>query len=145
VVSDLAVALAVGGDCLADIATLREAPEAAVPMLTGRIEKMARQLSKRSNKIVTLQNLRQMVVDIAKGISGIQYGAKPVPLGDQNIDELREVAIAWTAAFFDAFAAETTDRDKHLASTGPSSPPSAPWAASCSASNPTSARPACAS
>jgi hypothetical protein len=48
-----------------------------IPALQGRVEKQARQLKKHSAKIVTLQSLRQMVVNVAKGISGVRYGARP--------------------------------------------------------------------
>ncbi len=110
--------LSLGMDTQDPITQVIDDVEAAVPALTGRVEKMARQISKRSNKLVTLQGLRQMVVNIAKGIAGIQYGAKPVPLEGVDQADLTRVAIDWIGAYFNTFTTETSDRDAHLASSG---------------------------
>jgi DNA sulfur modification protein DndB len=88
-------------------------------VLRGRVEQSARQLSKKSNKLVTLQNLRQMVVNIAKGISGIQYGSRPAPVEDIDINTLSEVSCDLVARYFDRYLAEISDRENSLAGTGP--------------------------
>src|SRR5437868_2171759 len=93
--------------------------EAAVPFLTGRVDKQSRQLPKQSTKVVTLQSLRQMVVNIAKGISGVQYGARPAPLDDIELEELKDVAVRWVGAYADAFQKEIKERDTYLAGAGP--------------------------
>ncbi len=93
--------------------------EAGIAMLQGRVEKMSRQLPRRSEKLVTLQSLRQMVIDIAKGISGVQFGARPAPLDGVDIRELTAVAVSWIGAYFEAFEAAIADRDHQLAGTGP--------------------------
>lgn len=91
----------------------------ALDVLAGRVDKMSRQLPRKTTKLVTLQSLRQMVVNVAKGISGVQYGARPAPLGDLDIRELTAVASDWIEAYFTTFEQEIADRETHLAGTGP--------------------------
>lgn len=93
--------------------------EANVELLAGRVEKMSRQLPRKSPRLLTLQSLRQMVVDVAKGISGVQYGARPAPVDDVDLRELTAVAITWIDAYFNAFEHEIRDRDRTLAGSGP--------------------------
>lgn len=93
--------------------------EAGVELLAGRVDKMSRQLSKKSPKIVTLQSLRQMVVNVAKGISGVQYGARPAPVTDVDLRDLTAVATDWIGAYFSTFQDEIADRERHLAGSGP--------------------------
>lgn len=93
--------------------------ESHIDLLEGRVEKMLRQLPKKSTKIVTLQGLRQMVVNIAKGISGVQYGARPAPVNDVDLRELTSVATDWIGLYFQTFETEITDRETHLAGNGP--------------------------
>ncbi|MDK3255260.1 DNA sulfur modification protein DndB [Blastococcus capsensis] len=89
--------------------------ELGIELLAGRVEKMSRQLSKTSSKIVTLQALRQMVVNIIKGISGIQYGARPVPVDGVDLRQVTTVAIDWIGAYLEEFEPEVLDRDRSLA------------------------------
>jgi DNA sulfur modification protein DndB len=91
----------------------------ALPVLIGRVDKQARQLSRRSPKLVTLQSLRQLVVNVAKGISGVQYGAKPAPVDDVDLDALSQVSRALVEDFFELFLPEIADRDGSLAGSGP--------------------------
>lgn len=93
--------------------------EAASDVLRGRVEKLARQLPRKSEKIVTLTNLRQMVITVAKGISGIQYGARPMPTDGVDIRELKSVAISWIGGYFDSLKDQIVARDTSLAGTGP--------------------------
>lgn len=93
--------------------------EAALPTLRGRVDKQSRQLKKNSLKIVTLQSLRQMVVNVAKGISGVQYGARPAPIEEDTLADLREVAITWVGTYFNTFEKEIADRETSLAGAGP--------------------------
>jgi hypothetical protein len=91
----------------------------AMPALQGRVEKQARQLKKLSPKIVTLQSLRQMVVNVAKGISGVQYGARPAPIDEETLPVLKEVATNWIGAYLNTFNREVADRENFLAGSGP--------------------------
>jgi DNA sulfur modification protein DndB len=93
--------------------------EARIPALFGQVEKQARQLNKKSPKIVTLQSLRQMVINVDKGISGVQYGARPAPIEDEGIDDLRDVALDWIGTYLNTFEREIRDREAYLASSGP--------------------------
>jgi DNA-sulfur modification-associated len=93
--------------------------ETSIPLLQGKVDKQSRQLPRRgTTKIVTLQSLRQMVVNIAKGISGVQYGARPAPLDDVDMRTLREVAISWIGAFMNTFEKEIVDRETYLTGAG---------------------------
>lgn len=91
----------------------------AVEVLAGRVDKMARQLPRKTTKLVTLQGLRQMVVNVAKGISGVQYGSRPAPLAEVDLRELTDVASDWIEAYFTAFEREIADRENYLAGSGP--------------------------
>ena len=89
-----------------------------VPFLKGRVDRTARQLPKNSPKVVTLQAIRQSVVNVAKGIQGIQFGSRPAPVEDVDLDALYDVVHDWLGRYFDAFAAEVEYRDKYLAGSG---------------------------
>ncbi|MFC9673877.1 DNA sulfur modification protein DndB [Streptomyces sp. NPDC056949] len=88
-------------------------------VLRNRVEQSARQLGKKSNRLVTLQNLRQLVVNVAKGISGIQYGSRPVPVEDVDLEVLSEVSSNLVARYFDRYLSDIADREQSLAGTGP--------------------------
>src|SRR5205823_3887947 len=88
--------------------------ERRVGFVNGRVERMARQLAKNSPKVVTMQTLRQMVVNVAKGIAGIQYGARPVPVDGVDLREVTDVSVEWFDQFFSTFAAEVADREDYL-------------------------------
>lgn len=96
---------------VADIETL--------DVLLNRVDKMARQLPRKSSKLVTLQSLRQMIVNIGKGISGVQYGARPAPVDDIDIEALTAVARELVGGFFKRFLPQIADRDNSLAGSGP--------------------------
>jgi hypothetical protein len=93
--------------------------ENRVSFLNGRVERMARQLTKSSPKVVTMQTLRQMVVNVGKGIAGVQYGARPVPTEGVDLDDVTEVAISWFSLFFETFRVEANDRDAYLLTSSP--------------------------
>lgn len=90
--------------------------ERRVGFVNGRVERMARQLAKNSPKVITMQTLRQMVVNVAKGIAGIQYGARPVPTDGLDLHVVTDVAVGWLDAFFGTFHREVSDRETSLAS-----------------------------
>lgn len=94
--------------------------EIKIPALNGRVEKSARQLSKRNTKLMTIQSLRQIVVNALHGTAGIQYGAKPAPLTDgTDLDELEEVTLKWLQMYLDTFVGEVSDRERTLAGAAP--------------------------
>ncbi len=100
------------------VMTITTEVEVHSDVLRGRVERQSRQLPRKSEKIVTLTNLRQMVITTAKGINGIQFGARPMPTDGLDMDELREVATNWVGTYFDEFRAEVTDRDATIAGAG---------------------------
>lgn len=89
--------------------------ERRVSFVNGRVERMARQLAKTSPKVITMQTLRQMVVNVAKGIAGIQYGARPVPVDGIDLSDVTDVAVMWFDMFYGAFHGEVSDRETYLA------------------------------
>lgn len=86
-----------------------------IPVLRGRVDRQARQLTKSSSKLVTLQALRQMIVNVAKGISGVQYGAKPAPLDGVDLADLEAVAREVVETYFEVFQPQIADREGSLA------------------------------
>jgi hypothetical protein len=92
--------------------------ERRVWFINGRVERQARQLAKNSPKVITMQTLRQMVINVAKGIQGISYGAKPVPIDSDDIPDLVEVATLWLTAVFDQFGTQISDRETYLIGSG---------------------------
>jgi DGQHR domain-containing protein len=110
--------LSLGMDSHDPLIKLIDDLETEVLFLTTRVDRASRQLSKASHKVVTLQALRQMVINIAKGISGIQFGARPAPMDDIDLEDLHVVARDWLNAFFNTFSTQVQDREKYLISTG---------------------------
>lgn len=92
--------------------------EVEVPALTKRVDRSARQLTKGSAKLVSLQALRQMVINIARGMSGIQYGSRPAPMDGIDLEDLHVVARDWLNAFFNTFSTQIGDRENYLINTG---------------------------
>jgi len=93
--------------------------EAAVPAIAGKVDKQARQLRKHSPKLLTVGALRQMIVNVAKGIAGIQYGARPLEVEDLDLVRLSGVSRDWLNGFFNTFAAQVQDRDRYVAAAAP--------------------------
>jgi len=93
--------------------------EVDVAFLTGRVDKQSRQLTKRSTKVLTLTALRQMVINVAKGMAGIQYGARPAPVEGLDLEEVRQVAADWLNDFFNTFGTKVSDRETYLISISP--------------------------
>lgn len=85
-----------------------------VPSLVGLVDRQGRQLSKKSPRIVTFHSLRQMVVNIAKGIGGVQYGTRPVPIDGVDKTHLAQVADEWVRAIFDTFKNEIENREAYV-------------------------------
>lgn len=98
---------------------LVEQLEVDVTFLTGRVDKQSRQLTKASSKVLTLQALRQVVINIAKGMAGIQYGARPVPVEGLDLDELHDVARDWLNDLCNTFGTKIADRENYLISISP--------------------------
>jgi DNA sulfur modification protein DndB len=113
------VGVGLGMDTVDPLMRVVAAVERDVPFFTGRVDKQARQLPKKSASVVTLGALRQMVINVAKGISGIQYGSRPFETADLDLDDLTAVATDWIGAYVALFAAEVADRERSLAGSAP--------------------------
>jgi DNA sulfur modification protein DndB len=60
-----------------------------------------------------------MIINIAHGMSGIQYGARPAPVADLDLADLEVVAKDWLTAFFNSFGTQVQDREHYLISASP--------------------------
>ncbi|MER5640140.1 DNA sulfur modification protein DndB [Kitasatospora sp. NPDC002227] len=89
-----------------------------IPFFRGRVEQLSRQLKRNTPKVVTLQALRQCVINIAHGMSGVQYGARPAPMTNVDLQALEAVATRWLVAYTDAFEREFSERDEFVAGVG---------------------------
>ena len=77
---------------------------------------MRRQLRTGDTHIVTITTLRGACVTLAKGISGVQYGARPVPIADDELRQAEEAALDWFRAVAEAIGPSLEDRSTKLAS-----------------------------
>lgn len=93
--------------------------EEAVPFVTNQVERQARQLPKKSPKVITVQSLRQMVINTFKGIAGVQYGAKPAPVDSLDLARVRDASVIWLNAYFQAFGEQVRDRENSIAGAPP--------------------------
>jgi hypothetical protein len=94
--------------------------EGKVSVLKGRIEQQARQLAPKSEMLMTVQSLRQFIIDAMLGMSGVQYGAKaaPVPAG-VDLADVERVAEQWLSEYLDAFGDQVLDRAGTFAGSPP--------------------------
>ena len=49
----------------------------------------------------------------------MQYGARPAPIEEDGIDDLRDVALDWIGTYLNTFERKIRDRETYLASSGP--------------------------
>src|SRR5262249_17182169 len=65
--------------------------------------------------VVTITTLRGACVTLAKGINGVQYGARPVPI-DELLGMIEAAAVEWFRVVTDAFGPAIENRLQTLAS-----------------------------
>ena len=111
------VALSIGMDARDPITRVCREVERQVPFFTGRVNKQRRQLRAGDPEIVTIASLRGACVTLAKGISGVQYGARPVPIDDADVKRIETAAIDWFGALADAIGPALSDKITKLAAT----------------------------
>jgi DGQHR domain-containing protein len=109
-------ALSIGMDARDPITRVCREVERQVPFFTGRVNKVRRQLRGSDPEVVTITSLRGACVTIAKGINGIQFGARPVPADDAEIAAIEAAAVDWFKALSDAIGPALEDRVNKLAS-----------------------------
>ncbi len=108
------VSLSLNMDSSDPLMTIVDHLEAVSP-LVNRVEHQKRQLPKASPKLVTTQTLRQMVINVAKGVGGIQFGARPAPVEGLDLDDVERVSQSWIGAYFSEFGSEVHDRENTIA------------------------------
>jgi hypothetical protein len=109
-------ALSIGMDARDAVTRVCRRVERDVSLFSGRVNKVRRQLGSTDTDIVTITSLRGACVTVAKGINGVQFGARPVPIDDGNIAVIEAAAIDWFSAVAAAIGPALEDRINKLAS-----------------------------
>lgn len=85
-----------------DLATLvARRLEQDVPFLRGTVNMKRRQLRKRdraNGELMTITALRSSVATLAKGIHGVAYGTRSVPIDETERERLHSNAVTWWTA-----------------------------------------------
>lgn len=108
-------ALSVGMDARDPITRVTRELERRVPFFGGRVNKVRRQLRSGDPEITTIAALRGACVTLAKGIAGVQFGARPVQIREEDISKIEETAVDWFSALSDALGPVLLDRETNLA------------------------------
>jgi len=109
-------ALSMGMDARNPITQITREVERRVPFFSGRVNKVRRQLRAGDIEVVTLPTLRGACVTIAKGINGVQYGTRPVPIEESRLPAIEAAAIEWLGAIASEFGHIFENRQKYLMS-----------------------------
>jgi DGQHR domain-containing protein len=109
-------ALSIGMDARDPITRVCRQVEREVILFKDRVNKVRRQLSTTDTDIVTITSLRGACVTVARGINGVQFGARPVPIDDADIPAIEAAAIDWFGAVANAIGPALEDRIHKLAS-----------------------------
>jgi DGQHR domain-containing protein len=109
-------ALSLGMDARDPITHICREVERRVPFFRNRVNKVRRQLRTSDAEVVTITTLRGACVTLAKGINGVQFGARPVPLEKELMPAVEASAIEWFTALTDNFRPAFENRDQSLAS-----------------------------
>ncbi|WP_280316747.1 DNA sulfur modification protein DndB [Nocardia wallacei] len=90
-------------------------PNGQMVPVASIVQQASRQVGKRSPQWVTLSALRTLVVTTLLGRSGLQYGAKPVPLPEgSDFDSVLEEITDLVHAILQQFAEHFADKDTNL-------------------------------
>jgi hypothetical protein len=77
------------------------------------LETRQRQVRAKSDAVLTGLQARTMVAAVAKGVSAVQYGAKPIPTEGVDLNSLEMTAESWLSRVFATFGTEMF-RDKEF-------------------------------
>ncbi len=110
-------ALSIGMDARDPLTRVCREVERKVPFFTDRVNKVRRQLRSTDTDVVTITALRGACVTLAKGINGVQYGARPVPIDDAVLPAIEAAAVDWFTALAGVIGPALEDRERKLAST----------------------------
>jgi DNA sulfur modification protein DndB len=108
-------ALSIGMDARDPITKVCREVERRVPFFSGRVNKVRRQLRGTDTDVLTITSLRGACVTLARGINGVQFGARPVPIDDAEVSMIETAAIDWFAALTEAIGPALEDRIAKLA------------------------------
>lgn len=109
-------ALSIGMDARDPLTRVCRDVERHVPFFKDRVNKVRRQLRSTDADVVTITALRGACVTLAKGINGVQYGARPVPMDDAKLSAVEAAAIDWFRELTAVIGAAIEDREHKLAS-----------------------------
>ena len=109
-------ALSIGMDARDPITQVSRDVEREVPFFRNRVNKVRRQLRANDSEITTIAALRGACVTLAKGIVGVQYGARPVPINAEDLPAVRAAAVDWFSALSHAIGPFMLDRENNVAS-----------------------------
>lgn len=108
-------ALSIGMDARDPLTRVCRDVERHVPFFKDRVNKVRRQLRSTDADIVTITALRGACVTLAKGINGVQYGARPVPIDDAKLSAVEAAAVDWFTALTEVIGVAMEDRENKLA------------------------------
>ena len=108
-------AISLGMDARDPLTHICREVERKVPFFRDRVNKVRRQLRSTDAEIVTITTLRGACVTLAKGINGVQFGARPVPIAAELVPQIELAAIEWFGALTSRFGPAFENRDQCLA------------------------------
>jgi DNA sulfur modification protein DndB len=109
-------ALSIGMDARDPITQVSRDVEREVLFFRNRINKVRRQLRASDSEVTTIAALRGACVTLAKGIVGVQYGARPVPINQDDLPAVRAAAVDWFSALGEALGPFMLDRENNVTS-----------------------------
>jgi DNA-sulfur modification-associated len=109
-------ALSMGMDARNPITKITREVERKIPFFKDRVNKVRRQLRSGDPEVLTLPTLRGACVTLAKGINGVQYGTRPVPIDQGKLDAIESAAIDWFSALSAHFGPILENRELYLMS-----------------------------
>ena len=109
-------ALTIGMDARDPITQVSRHVEQKVPFFRNRVNKVRRQLRANDPEVTTIAALRGACVTLAKGIVGVQFGSRPVPINEEDLPAVRSVAVDWLSALSEALGPFMLDRENNIAS-----------------------------
>lgn len=110
------MALSLGMDARDPITRVARELEKAVPLFSGRINKMSRQLRASDPHVVTLPTLRNACIALLLSINGVRWGARPVPVDPSKLPAVERAAKEWFARLASEFGPMRENREKFLVS-----------------------------
>jgi DNA sulfur modification protein DndB len=87
--------------------------EENLPFFTGRVNQRNASL-KGSTDLVSFLNLRTFVATVAFGTQGVTFGAKPIPLKEEQVPKVRRTALEFLRKLHERFPNAMQDKDNYL-------------------------------